>query len=137
MNRMLSVREAAKILGTTDSYIYSLVRGGKLDRATDYGQIRVTESSVKRYAGRARRGLLSPTDHAIYQYIVNYQEQYSGISPTFREIANGVGLSSISVVGYHLSKLETNGLIRRIDKIARGIIVYEDAYDDAEFNLGG
>jgi SOS-response transcriptional repressor LexA len=47
----------------------------------------------------------------------------SGIPPTLREIAAGCGISSTSVVSYHLGKLERDGAIKRMPEISRGIVL--------------
>lgn len=41
--------------------------------------------------------------------------------PTIREIGAGCGISSTSVVDYHLSLLEAEGYLTRIPSVARGI----------------
>lgn len=45
----------------------------------------------------------------------------AGESPTVREIKSGTGISSSSVVEYHLGKLEGIGFIERRPRQARGI----------------
>lgn len=47
-------------------------------------------------------------------------------SPTIREIGDAVGISSTSVVNYHLSRLERDGEIRRIPSISRGLVLTGD-----------
>ena len=44
-----------------------------------------------------------------------------GFPPTVREIRDGLGLSSTSVVKYHLDALETDGWITRQSRAFRGI----------------
>lgn len=43
--------------------------------------------------------------------------------PTIREIGDAVGISSTSVVNYHLARLERDGKIRRIPSISRGLVL--------------
>lgn len=44
-----------------------------------------------------------------------------GYPPTVRDILSGCGISSTSVVDYHLRKLEKEGYIRRHPEVSRGI----------------
>ena len=46
-----------------------------------------------------------------------------GYPPTIREIGRAVGISSTSVVNYHLNKLKDQGLLERDDKMSRGLKV--------------
>jgi repressor LexA len=45
----------------------------------------------------------------------------SGYPPTIREIGTEVGISSTSVVNYHLNKLKERGLLERDDRVSRGL----------------
>lgn len=49
-----------------------------------------------------------------------------GMPPTIREIADRVGLKSVSSVDYQLGELEKAGLIDRTDKISRGIALSDE-----------
>ncbi len=44
-----------------------------------------------------------------------------GRPPTIREIGKDVGISSTSVVNYHLNKLKDLGLLEREDQVSRGL----------------
>lgn len=46
-----------------------------------------------------------------------------GRPPTIREIGRAVGITSTSVVNYHLRKLTEAGEIRRIPSISRGLVL--------------
>lgn len=48
----------------------------------------------------------------VYQYVINFIEEW-GYGPSIRQIMEGVGIRSTSVVSYHLGKLEELGMIRR------------------------
>jgi len=60
---------------------------------------------------------------AILDFIRDYPHQYS---PTVREIAVGVGLSSSSTVHQHLIKLEELGFIERKPNSPRCIVLTEN-----------
>ena len=48
--------------------------------------------------------------HGVYKFIVKYKTENDGLSPSMREIM-AQGVSSTSVVAWHLTKLETEGKI--------------------------
>ncbi|MEO0049355.1 MAG: LexA repressor [Actinomycetota bacterium] len=50
-------------------------------------------------------------------------KQRNGMSPTMREIADEVGLKSVSSVSYQLGELEKAGAIEKQDKLSRGISI--------------
>jgi repressor LexA len=57
----------------------------------------------------------------ISQYI-----QTNGYSPTLQEIADAMGLSSLSTVHEHLQALERKNIIKRYDGAVRGIEIVDD-----------
>lgn len=58
----------------------------------------------------------------ILEFIKEYAEEH-GYSPSIRDIVAGCGISSTSVVEYHLVKLEDKNMISRDRYKARTIIV--------------
>lgn len=60
---------------------------------------------------------------AILAYIVRHKLEHDGVAPTVREIVEEAGISSTSVVCYHLGLLEAEGRIRRMKKEPRAIAV--------------
>lgn len=50
-----------------------------------------------------------------------------GYPPTIREIGKDVGISSTSVVNYHLNKLKEMGLLDRDDQVSRGLKLTDKA----------
>ncbi len=65
---------------------------------------------------------LTDTQQRYLNFIVDYKAENDGLSPTVREIADGVGVVSSSTVFYMLAKLEELGVIRYHGR-SRGIIV--------------
>jgi hypothetical protein len=49
----------------------------------------------------------------VYRFLVSYKESHDGNSPTMREIIEGAGVSSTSMVAFYLDKLEAENLICR------------------------
>lgn len=60
---------------------------------------------------------------AIFAFIVRHKLEHDGVAPTVREILGAVGISSTSVVCYHLALLEEAGRIRRMEGEPRAIVV--------------
>lgn len=65
---------------------------------------------------------VSDTRQRIVEFIRNFVEQ-KGYAPTMGEIKTALGLSSKSLVEYHLRALEEEGVITREPQVARGIEV--------------
>lgn len=60
------------------------------------------------------------TDQEVYRFIVQFSNQ-RGYAPSLKEIAKALKISSTSTVNYAVQKLVDQGLIKREDKIARGM----------------
>lgn len=67
---------------------------------------------------------LSGRQQAILDFVERFQQK-NGYPPTFREIGATVGISSTSVVSYHLKILEAKGLLERAPGISRGLRLTE------------
>lgn len=63
---------------------------------------------------------LSPRQSRILEFVRRYVREHS-YPPTVREIGDGVGISSTSVVDYNLRVLANRGYLRRDQAISRGI----------------
>jgi repressor LexA len=64
--------------------------------------------------------------------ILDYISQYiqkNGTSPTLREIANAMELSSLATVHEHLQALQKKGIIKRFEGTVRGIKILDEAID--------
>ena len=64
--------------------------------------------------------MLSSRQQQIVDFIRRFWED-EGYPPTVRDIVNGCGISSTSVVDYNLKILEREGYIRRRREVSRGI----------------
>ena len=58
----------------------------------------------------------------VYDFLLNFTEE-KGYSPSFEEICEGLGLSSLATVHKHLTNLEQKGLIKRDYNRSRSIDV--------------
>ena len=56
----------------------------------------------------------------LYDFLLNFVDQH-GYSPSYEEIAEGVGLSSLATVHKHITNLEQKGLLRRDYNRSRSI----------------
>ena len=63
---------------------------------------------------------LSAKRQQIVDFIFQFLEE-RGYPPTVRDIQNGCGISSTSVVDYHLKVLEKEGHLRRDPEVSRGM----------------
>jgi len=64
--------------------------------------------------------------------IVEFISQYiqsEGHSPTLQQIADAMGLSSLSTVHEHLKSLENKGIIKRYEGSVRGIEITDNRFD--------
>jgi len=66
--------------------------------------------------------LFSPRRQQILSFITAFIDG-RGYAPSIRDIAEGCGISSSSVVQYHLNALEREGYIHRDQGISRSIRV--------------
>lgn len=85
-----------------------------------------TGSSSKRSgtssAGRPADGKSSPTRQRILSFIQEYISRHN-FSPTVREIAAGVGVSSPATIQRHMDILEQEGRLRRMKNSKRAIVL--------------
>lgn len=65
---------------------------------------------------------LTPRQKDLLRFVIGFQEA-KGFSPSFKEIATGIGLKSTGQVARHLDALEERGAIRRLIDRARAIEV--------------
>lgn len=56
----------------------------------------------------------------MYDFIADFIEQH-GYSPTFREIASGLGYRSIATVSKHIDNLVANGWLEKTNRVGRSL----------------
>lgn len=78
---------------------------------------------------------LNERQRKILAFIAEQLEE-SGYPPTIREIGGAVGISSTSVVNYHLNKLKERGLLARDDRVSRGLKLTDAAGRYVDLPLG-
>ena len=62
-----------------------------------------------------------PRQADLLRFIAGYTEAHQGLSPSYREMAAGVGVASSSAVHRLLAGLEARGCVRRLPNRARAI----------------
>jgi repressor LexA len=65
--------------------------------------------------------VLSERQRQILDFIGRYAEHH-GVSPSFREIGDAVGLKAISAVSYQVEQLQAKGFLSRRDRMPRTIV---------------
>jgi repressor LexA len=69
------------------------------------------------------------TKHAETRYeVLEAIREYvktQGIPPTLAELAEMLNIASTSTIRHHLLNLESEGLVKRVKGVARGIIIVE------------
>jgi repressor LexA len=69
-------------------------------------------------------GQLTEPQQKILGFITNYVDQ-NNVPPTIREIQAGTGISSTSMVSYHLKALERANMLNRYERRSRGLVINE------------
>jgi repressor LexA len=62
------------------------------------------------------------TGERILYAIKDYQDM-NGRTPSYREIADMIGVKSTNTIGYHVQQLEADGYVTRLHNIARSLVV--------------
>ena len=78
----------------------------------------------------------SRTRESILNFILAFRQE-KGYAPTVKEIAEGCAITSVSVVQYHLDRLENAGAIRRERNKSRSISPVEEAREASDIPLLG
>ncbi len=69
-------------------------------------------------------GQLTEPQQKILSFITRYVDQ-NNVPPTIREIQAGTGISSTSMVSYHLKALERANMLNRYERRSRGLVINE------------
>lgn len=66
---------------------------------------------------------------AVLDFLRDFTDE-RGISPTYREIMNGLGLSSVSAVAEHIDNLVKKGVLKKVPGAARSLEVLDYKHED-------
>ena len=72
---------------------------------------------------------LTKKQKQLLEYIVEFTEVH-GVSPSYREIAAGLGLSSVSAIAEHIDNLVALGAIKKVPGAARSLEVVDLSYPE-------
>ena len=72
---------------------------------------------------------LTKKQTAVYDFIREFIEE-NGYSPSYRDIMNGLGLSSVSAVAEHVENLVALGALRKAPGAARSLEVVDISYPE-------
>ncbi|MBR3320094.1 hypothetical protein IKG20_02210 [Candidatus Saccharibacteria bacterium] len=72
---------------------------------------------------------LTKKQKQIVDFITEYLKQ-NDYSPTYREIMNGLGLSSVSAVAEHIDNLVSKGVLKKTPGAARSLEVLLDSHPE-------
>ena len=75
----------------------------------------------RRQADDGSGPVLSERQRRILEFIGAYAERH-GVSPSFREIGDAVGLKAISALKYQVEQLQEKGCLARRDRMPRTIV---------------
>jgi predicted RNA-binding Zn-ribbon protein involved in translation (DUF1610 family) len=100
-----------------------VVRIGRtdLDRFARARKVQATKSKIMAKTGTPFH--TSQYADTVFDYIVEHKTKSDGVSPTIREIADAVGISSTSMVNFTLNCLVQRGRISIDKTVSRGIRV--------------
>lgn len=51
----------------------------------------------------------------LFEFIISYKESHDGNTPTYREMCQGIGVSSTNTIFQYIKKMEKEGLILVVD----------------------
>jgi len=94
--------------------------------ATEIGR-QVAELSGSSAVTKTDRLAMTARQKEVFDFIAKYTAEQGGVSPSFDEIKDYVGLRSKSGVHRIITALEERGLIRRLENRARSIVPAEAA----------
>jgi SOS-response transcriptional repressor LexA len=59
----------------------------------------------------------------LFEFILEYKTAHDGNSPTYREMMAATGLTTTSMVAWHLEKLEAEGRIERPQQVGNSRVI--------------
>ena len=65
----------------------------------------------------------------VLEFLENFTEE-NGISPSYREIMSGLGLSSVSAVAEHIDNLISKGVLKKVPGAARSLEVLNYKHEE-------
>ena len=72
---------------------------------------------------------ITKKQQALLNYLQDFEEE-NGYLPSYREIQNGLGLSSVSAVAEHVDNLVTKGVLRKVPGAARSLEILDYKHEE-------
>lgn len=72
---------------------------------------------------------ITKKQQAVLDFLQDYMEE-NGVSPSYREIMNGLGLSSVSAVAEHVDNLVAKGIIKKNPGEARTLEILNYKHEE-------
>ena len=72
---------------------------------------------------------ITKKQQAVLDYLQDYTEE-NGVSPSYREIMNGLGLSSVSAVAEHIDNLIAKGVLKKNPGEARSLEILDYKHEE-------
>lgn len=66
---------------------------------------------------------------ALLDFLGDFTEE-NGYSPSYREIMNGMGLSSVSAVAEHIDNLVSKGVLKKVPGAARSLEILDYKHEE-------
>ena len=66
---------------------------------------------------------------AVLNFLEDFTEE-NGYSPSYREIMNGLGLSSVSAVAEHIDNLVSKGVLKKVPGAARSLEILDYKHEE-------
>lgn len=66
---------------------------------------------------------------ALLDFLGDFTEE-NGYSPSYREIMNGMGLSSVSAVAEHIDNLVAKGVLKKVSGAARSLEILDYKHEE-------
>lgn len=66
---------------------------------------------------------------AVLNFLEDFTEE-NGYSPSYREIQNGLGLSSVSAVAEHIDNLVSKGVLKKVPGAARSLEILDYKHEE-------
>lgn len=92
------------------------------ERRVERPSIDLFLSIVYNYSMKATK--ITKKQQAVLNFLEDFTEE-NGYSPSYREIMNGLGLSSVSAVAEHIDNMVSKGILKKVPGAARSLEVLD------------
>ena len=101
--------------------------GAFLERRVVSPSIDLFLSIIYNYSMKVQK--ITKKQQAVLNFLEDFTEE-NGYSPSYREIMNGLGLSSVSAVAEHIDNMVSKGILKKVPGAARSLEVLDYKHED-------